>query len=75
MRQCRVGTGEWQYGRSCLTEDVNQVIQGAFDGGEFQQDGCVVSFSADDMIDGFDLLNKLVFFQKKSILSDVPFCS
>jgi len=33
MRQCRMGTREWQYGRSCLTEDVNSVIQGAFDGG------------------------------------------
>ncbi len=33
MRQCRVGTPEWQYGRECLTEDVNQVIRGAFDGG------------------------------------------
>jgi D-amino peptidase len=36
MRQCRVGTGEWQYGRACLTEDVNQVVQGAFDGGAGQ---------------------------------------
>lgn len=33
MRQCRMGTREWQYGRDCLTEDVNHVIQGAFDGG------------------------------------------
>jgi len=33
MRQCRMGTGEWQYGRSCLTNDVNRVIEGAFDGG------------------------------------------
>ncbi|MDY6825159.1 MAG: M55 family metallopeptidase [Thermodesulfobacteriota bacterium] len=33
MRQCRMGTAEWQYGRSCLTADVNHVIQGAFDGG------------------------------------------
>ena len=33
MRQCRMGTPEWQYGRMCLTEDVNAVIQGAFDGG------------------------------------------
>jgi len=33
MRQCRVGTAEWQYGRECLTEDVNHVAQGAFDGG------------------------------------------
>ncbi|MBC2715211.1 MAG: M55 family metallopeptidase [Desulfobacteraceae bacterium] len=33
MRQCRMGTPEWQYGRYCLTEDVNHVIQGAFDGG------------------------------------------
>jgi D-amino peptidase len=33
MRQCRMGTREWQYGRACLTEDVNHAIQGAFDGG------------------------------------------
>lgn len=33
MRQCRMGTREWQYGRACLTEDVNHVVQGAFDGG------------------------------------------
>jgi len=33
MRQCRMGTREWQYGRSCLTKDVNHVICGAFDGG------------------------------------------
>ncbi len=33
MRQCRMGTREWQYGRSCLTEDVNQVVRGCFDGG------------------------------------------
>jgi D-amino peptidase len=33
MRQCRTGTAEWQYGRQCLTADVNQVIAGAFDGG------------------------------------------
>ena len=33
MRQCRMGTREWQYGRSCLTDDVNHVIHGAFDGG------------------------------------------
>jgi D-amino peptidase len=33
MRQCRMGTPEWQYGRHCLTEDINHVIQGAFDGG------------------------------------------
>jgi len=33
MRQCRTGTPEWQYGRECLTADVNHVIQGAFDGG------------------------------------------
>jgi D-amino peptidase len=33
MRQCRMGTREWQYGRACLTEDVNQVVCGAFDGG------------------------------------------
>ena len=33
MRQCHTGTAEWQYGRHCLTKDVNCVIQGAFDGG------------------------------------------
>jgi D-amino peptidase len=33
MRQCRMGTREWQYGRDCLTNDVNHVICGAFDGG------------------------------------------
>ncbi len=33
MRQCRWGTAEWQYGRHCLTEDVNHVVQGAFEGG------------------------------------------
>lgn len=33
MRQCRTGTAEWQYGRECLTDDVNHVIAGAFDGG------------------------------------------
>jgi D-amino peptidase len=33
MRQCKMGTAEWQYGRECLTADVNHVIQGAFDGG------------------------------------------
>jgi D-amino peptidase len=33
MRQCRMGTPEWQYGRECLTQDVNHVIAGAFDGG------------------------------------------
>ena len=33
MRQCRMGTREWQYGRHCLTEDVNAVVAGAFDGG------------------------------------------
>ena len=33
MRQCHTGTAEWQYGRHCLTEDVNSVIRGAFDGG------------------------------------------
>jgi len=27
MRQCRMGTPEWQYGRECLTKDVNCVIQ------------------------------------------------
>ena len=32
-RQCRTGTAEWQYGRECLTEDVNQVVEGAFRGG------------------------------------------
>jgi D-amino peptidase len=33
MRQCRTGTREWQYGRECLTEDVNCAIGGAFDAG------------------------------------------
>jgi len=33
MRQCRTGTREWEYGRECLTADVNQIIRGAFDGG------------------------------------------
>lgn len=33
MRQCRTGTREWQYGRECLTEDVNCAIAGAFDAG------------------------------------------
>jgi D-amino peptidase len=33
MRQCHTGTPEWQYGRQCLTADVNHVIAGAFDGG------------------------------------------
>lgn len=33
MRQCRMGTRAWQYGRACLTKDVNSVIRGAFDGG------------------------------------------
>ena len=33
MRQCHTGTAEWQYGRHCLTADVNAVIQGAFEGG------------------------------------------
>jgi D-amino peptidase len=33
MRQCRMGTREWQYGRACLTEDINHVVQGAFEGG------------------------------------------
>lgn len=33
MRQCRMGTREWQYARGCLTEDVNNVVDGAFDGG------------------------------------------
>ncbi|MDY6852265.1 MAG: M55 family metallopeptidase [Thermodesulfobacteriota bacterium] len=33
MRQCRTGTEEWQYGRECLTEDVNHAIKGVFDGG------------------------------------------
>ncbi len=32
-RQCMRGTPEWQYGRECLTCDVNCVIKGAFDGG------------------------------------------
>lgn len=33
MRQCRMGTREWQYGRECLTEDINHAVSGAFDGG------------------------------------------
>ena len=33
MRQCRMGTREWQYGRGRLTEDVNSVIQGVCDAG------------------------------------------
>ncbi|MFC1851660.1 M55 family metallopeptidase, partial [candidate division CSSED10-310 bacterium] len=33
MRQCFTGTPEWQYGRECLTADVNSVIDGAFKGG------------------------------------------
>jgi D-amino peptidase len=33
QRQCHSGTAEWQYGRHCLTADVNAVIKGAFDGG------------------------------------------
>jgi len=33
MRQCRSGTAEWQYGRECLTEDINYVIRGCFDAG------------------------------------------
>ncbi len=33
MRQCHTGTPEWQYGRECLTHDVNHVVAGAFDGG------------------------------------------
>jgi D-amino peptidase len=36
MRQCHTGTAEWQYGRACLTEDVNYVVKGAFDGGATQ---------------------------------------
>ncbi len=36
MRQCRMGTAEWQYGRHCLTEDINQVVKGAFDAGADQ---------------------------------------
>jgi D-amino peptidase len=31
--QCRHGRPEWQYGRECLTADVNSVIRGAFNGG------------------------------------------
>jgi len=31
--QCRHGRPPWQYGRECLTADVNRVIRGAFDGG------------------------------------------
>jgi len=33
MRQCRTGTSQWQYGRECLTADVNAVVAGAFGGG------------------------------------------
>jgi D-amino peptidase len=33
MRQCRTGTAEWEYGRACLTADVNHVVDGAFMGG------------------------------------------
>jgi len=33
QRQCHTGTAEWQYGRFCLTADVNAVIKGAFEGG------------------------------------------
>lgn len=33
QRQCHTGTPEWQYGRECLTADVNAVVRGAFDGG------------------------------------------
>jgi len=33
MRQCRTGTAEWEYGRACLTADVNHVVDGAFAGG------------------------------------------
>jgi D-amino peptidase len=33
MRQCRMNPPEWEYGRECLTEDINEVIDGAFDGG------------------------------------------
>lgn len=33
MRQCRTGTSEWQYGRECLTQDVNHVVKGVFDAG------------------------------------------
>jgi D-amino peptidase len=33
QRQCHSGTAEWQYGRFCLTADVNAVIKGAFEGG------------------------------------------
>ncbi len=36
MRQCRMGTPEWQYGRACLTIDVNHAVQGAFEGGAEQ---------------------------------------
>lgn len=32
-RQCYRGTPEWQYGRECLTADINSVICGALDGG------------------------------------------
>jgi len=31
--QCYRGTPDWQYGRECLTADINRVIKGAFKGG------------------------------------------
>ncbi len=36
MRQCWTGTAEWQYGRACLTADVNSVVAGALAGGANQ---------------------------------------
>ncbi len=60
MRQCHTGTAEWQYGRYCLTEDVNAVIGGAFDGGAAE---VTVKDTHDS---GFNcILNKLTFFPKK----------
>jgi len=32
-KQCHRVTPAWQYGRECLTADINRVIKGAFDGG------------------------------------------
>lgn len=33
MRQCHTGTAQWQYGRECLTQDVNRAVEGALAGG------------------------------------------
>lgn len=59
MRQCRTGTAAWQYGRECLTADVNAVVRGAFD------DGATVRFTAPNMTEGFEVLNKLTFFPRR----------